>query len=657
MIRRVGLIFGIMCTHLSAVWAQPIQQELPEQIIQSEVVLLSDNKGLAHVKNIQRTDIQMIQPEDLGDVLQRLAGISLKNYGGLGGMKTISVRGLSGSHSAIVLDGFSVQNTQAGQVDLSNLQVENVESIQLIQAGSNSIVLPVSAALMGNSIYIRTFEQTFGRDSVNARFSGKVGSFGLIDSYAAAKLTKEKYFFSVYGKYRQANGRYAYEIDNGDFPIVGQRMNNQLQEISTGIGFGFRFRNASLLSANYHFSQSDKGLPGAVIFYSPIGDQQLFQDGHQANFSYRRHKNDWSLNVYGSLRLDRMHYLDSSYLNAQGYLSQWYFQQQIQQGVTIRKIVGKHSFSFGVEQNYQYLQAETVFEGDPKRIHLKSLLNWQYKVGRKSSWLIFTQMGAEWLKNEVNLVQNQRSALSGIVSFRSNGKKRWLGLPEVTVKRSFRMPSFNELYYNQVGNIHLRPEIANQLTIGSLWEKEYKQLAFQWSVQGFYNLVEDKIVATPTKNTFIWSMQNVGMATIYGTEATLLTSYSFGKWKTSLTVNYTFQRALDHTDETSPTFGHQLPYLPVHTGNARWLIERKQTGISIQTLVQSERFALAQNTNSSRVAGFSLWDAQVFHTFTWKKQTVRLSVMVKNGFNTSYAYVRYFVMPGRNYLISLQYAL
>ncbi len=420
---------------------------------------------------------------------------------------------------------------------------------------------------------------------------------------------------------------------------------------------GVRFRNSRLFLVNYHFSQSDKGLPGAVIFYSPIGDQHLFQDAHQANFSYRWHKKDWSINTYASIRLDRMHYLDSSYLNAQGYLSQWYFQQQIQQGINMRRIVGKHTFSFGIEQNYQYLQAENVFEGDPKRIHLKSLMNWQYKLGRKSNWIIFTQLGGEWLKNEVNLVQNHRSALSGIVSFRANGKKRWLGLPEISLKRSFRMPSFNELYYNQVGNIHLRPEIANQLNFGSLWEKVFKQLSFQWSVQGFYNLVEDKIVAIPTKNTFIWSMQNVGMATIYGSEATFLTSFSFGKWKTSLNLNYTFQRALDHTEKSSPTFGHQLPYLPVHTGNARWMIERKQTGFSIQTLVQSERFALAQNTSSNRVAGFSLWDAQVFHTLTWKKQSVRLSFMVKNGFDTSYAYVRYYVMPGRNYLFSLQYAL
>ena len=54
----------------------------------------------------------------LSDVLKRLSGVFIKDYGGVGGIKTVSVRSLGANHTAIAYDGFLVSDYQTGQLIL-----------------------------------------------------------------------------------------------------------------------------------------------------------------------------------------------------------------------------------------------------------------------------------------------------------------------------------------------------------------------------------------------------------------------------------------------------------------------------------------------------------------------------------------------------------
>jgi len=65
---------------------------------------------------------------------------------------------------------------------------------------------------------------------------------------------------------------------------------------------------------------------------------------------------------------------------------------------------------------------------------------------------------------------------------------------------------------------------------------------------------------------------------------------------------------------------------------------------------------LNENNSANEVAGFVLSDVSVFTSVKLKKNDLRIQFSCKNVFNSSYAIVRYYVMPGRNYLISFNYA-
>lgn len=67
-------------------------------------------------------------------------------------------------------------------------------------------------------------------------------------------------------------------------------------------------------------------------------------------------------------------------------------------------------------------------------------------------------------------------------------------------KKSFRMPTFNDLYYADMGNSKLNPESALQYDLGFVLNKDWKQGIvdhFRLQVDGYYNTVYDKIVAYP----------------------------------------------------------------------------------------------------------------------------------------------------------------
>ncbi len=633
----------------------------------------NSSTGNPTVQKLDKQQIQILQPEDAGQLLQKFAGVSLKSYGGLGGMKTISVRGIGGSHTGIVLDGFLIQNNQTGQIDLSSIQTENIESISLSMGGTDGFLLPVSAYLGGSTLSIQTFENRFAAEKVQVRAALKGGSFGQVDSYLSLKYNRKKCFFSIFGKYRQADGVYPFSFENGTQLYSGNRFNNDLKEGFGGLSLGFRLGKRSIVKLNYQFNQADKGLPGAVILYNALADQRLTNESHQLNADYRFIGNGFGIRTYVSARYEELKYVDSAFLNISGFIDNRYFNTSVQHGISFQTeakrdtgIVeieaskpksGKLTFFGGIEQNYSELHSSVNGFAQPQRYHLKSVL------GTEKKWrgiLAMIQLGGQAVfdKRMDSGVAKSKYIFTPYALVQARKPFYFLGTPVFWVKRTFRMPTFNELYYNQLGNTALKPEIANQVNLGTSYSLNIKNNLFKLNADVYYNLVENKIVSIPTKNLFIWSMQNVGHAQIIGTDVQFSHSRAYNQtWLLSTRVTYTFQQVQDLSDKSSPTYGDQLPYLPKHTGNADFTVTYKKTGLNISALITSERYALNENISANRIGGFYVFDVSAFHIFNFKNaQQLRLSVNVKNVLNQSYAFVRYYVMPGTNLLISLNYA-
>src|SRR5579863_7173170 len=168
--------------------------------------------------------------ENIAEAAKYFSGVLIKDYGGIGGLKTISVRSLGGLNTGLVYDGITIADAQTGQVDLSKFSTTFVSSLELDQANHEKILVP---ARVYSSASILSFN-SFAFNPIN--FSQKkwlaginAGSFGLWQPYAGLYLPISKSMIvSANAEATWANGNYPYYVNNGMFSQKAYRTNSDI---------------------------------------------------------------------------------------------------------------------------------------------------------------------------------------------------------------------------------------------------------------------------------------------------------------------------------------------------------------------------------------------------------------------------------------------
>lgn len=129
--------------------------------------------------------LQNLSTTSVADALKYFSGVQIKDYGGLGGLKTINVRSLGSQHVGVYLDGIRINNAQNGQIDLGRYSLSNMESVSLYNANRNERLQSASEYASAATVYMQTkrpTETTYTLEYGN-------GSFGLnkLKGYFALK--------------------------------------------------------------------------------------------------------------------------------------------------------------------------------------------------------------------------------------------------------------------------------------------------------------------------------------------------------------------------------------------------------------------------------------------------------------------------------------
>src|SRR5437588_7435683 len=86
---------------------------------------------LAPSQQISAADFEHYSAFNVADAIRNFSGVNIKDYGGIGGLKTVSVRGLGANHTAVLYDDVQLNDAENGQVDLSKFNLNNVQQITL----------------------------------------------------------------------------------------------------------------------------------------------------------------------------------------------------------------------------------------------------------------------------------------------------------------------------------------------------------------------------------------------------------------------------------------------------------------------------------------------------------------------------------------------
>ena len=163
---------------------------------------------------------------DISDAIHRLPGLIIRDYGGAGGMKTVSARGLGASHTSIIYDGLPVSDLQNGAVDISRFTIDNISGIELVVGDNNDIFVPVRVASAPASLSINALSIL---KEAPMSFTGKLkfGSFGYVSpSLEFTKKIEKNLAIGVSGDFIHVKNNYPFKIKYGKETTVEHRENN-----------------------------------------------------------------------------------------------------------------------------------------------------------------------------------------------------------------------------------------------------------------------------------------------------------------------------------------------------------------------------------------------------------------------------------------------
>lgn len=583
--------------------------------------------------------LRSLSATSVADALKYFSGVQIKDYGGLGGLKTVNVRSLGSQHVGVYLDGIRITNAQNGQIDLGRYSLSNMESVSLYNANRNERLQSASEYASAATVYMQTKRPT----QTTYMMEYGCGSFGLnkLKGYFALKN-----LLFVDAEYQHSDGDYAFRFRSEQEDTVGTRHNSDITF--------YRLEAAGFykgLSTHVYYYNSERGLPGPVI--RRLSDQWDSTDRQwDENFfiqsSYKHSWEHFGLKTNLKYSYDYLHYLQDPRTNAATmYCNNHYTQQDLYGSVAAAWNTRYVSLTASTDLRWSDLNADVYKFAYVYRLDSKSLLSAiaSYRGFEANIALLYTHIS-----------DHTRGAASPLSRLTPMFLASWHGGP-LTVrafhKRIFRAPTLNDLYYTLVGNAQLRPEYTSQWDLGV----DYKDRHLHLAVDLYTSRIEDKIVAIPMKCQFRWSMVNFGLVRSLGISTTAGYDRTWGKLVLSANANYTCQRDRDFSSPSDPEYKNTIPYSPLHS--ASLIISLGYDGWSACTswLYTGDRFALISNNKEDMLGAWQTVDLKLSKTFTVSRHSLQTTIECNNLTDSRHEVVKRYPMPGRNWKLTLQWRM
>lgn len=673
------VIFAVICCLFLATTLFAQQQKvdtthiysIPEIQI-SDVYQTREVRSSSPLQILSKDALKNLHALQVSDAVKHFAGVTVKDYGGIGGLKTVSIRSLGAQHTAIGYDGIALTDCQTGQIDIGRFSLDNVDQLSLSNGQSDNIFQPARFFASAGILNIQTLTPRFEegkRTNVSASF--KTGSWGLVNpSLLLEQQLNRKWTVTANGEWMSSDGQYPYTLHygnaEGDLTSREKRKNTDIQTLRAEAGLYGNFSDKEQWRLKAYYFQSSRGLPNATTFYYDFSTQHLWDKNTFIQSQYKKEfSKQWVFQTSAKWNWNYQRYLDPDSKNSSGKTENSYYQQEYYLSASVLyRLLSNLSFSLSTDGSINTMNADLKNFVHPTRYSWLTAFAGKYM----NDWLTLSASALATVINED--VEKGGSAgnhrkLTPYVSASFKPLQNEELRIRLFYKDIFRLPSFNDLYYEEVGNSKLKPENARQYNVGVTYSKNVCSFLpyLSATIDGYYNKITDKIIAYPTKNLAVWSMRNLGSVEIKGIDATA--SIALQPWENiriNLSGNYTYQRALDVTNsdldsEEGRTYRHQIAYTPRVSGSGQAGIETPWINLSYSFLFSGKRYQQGENIAENRLDSYSDHSISASRSFKIMKTNTSVSVEVLNIADKNYEIIRNFPMPGRSVraTISIRY--
>lgn len=628
-----------------------------------EVVVTARNTGddVIPAQVLSGDELHRLNSNSVADALRYFSGVQVKDYGGVGGIKTVNIRSMGTNHTGVVYDGVELGNAQNGQIDLGQFSLDNIEALSIYNGQKSEILQPAKDFGSAGTIYMKTRTPVFEEgETYHVRATLRTGSFDLLNPSVLAELRLGKRVNASFSaewvnssgkykfRYRRVNpaGELAYDTtavrENGDINATRLELNLH-GNLDTG-SWTFKVYNYN----------SERGVPGAIVNNvwrrgERIWDTNSFAQGRYTgyfgrfttlnNIKYAFYRTHYVNNDDKQVKIDNLYRQKEIYLSsANEYAINNFWRVSASYDLMWNTLDADVYGFVAPDRISQYLSAATALDLNRFRMQASVL----------GSFIHDRIKGQE--------APSDKHVFSPAIFMNGYPLRNKEFSIRAFFKKSFRMPTFNDLYYADMGNSKLSPERVAQYNVGLLYDHTSFSFisAARVSVDAYYNRVKDKIVAYPKGQQFRWTMLNLGLVDIRGVDVTgLLTINPYADLYLTLRGQYTFQRAIDITNPADNYYRDQIPYIPRHSGaviaNAQW----RGWSLNYSWIYVGERYNQQENIRYNYTQPWYTSDLSLSKDFRFGKVKLRGMVEVNNLLSQDYDVILNYPMPKRNYRITL----
>jgi len=301
------------------------------------------------VQRIDRDRMLRLGLHTIPDALRHMAGITLRDYGGAGGMKTVSVRGIGARHTAVVYDGIALSDCQTGEIDLSRYSLDQLSTVALVIGDNDDIFQPARNQAAAATLYLETDNRPTSqslpwregsdnrptplplpvregsdysqgvkgvqevqeemhitplphREGLGGGSSLSLGSFGLVNPSlrlstppygggdrggASPSGGRARVGASLFADFFHADNDYPFTLHNVSLTTRERRTNSRMNSGRAELNFNWQPNIHNTLSAKAYYYNNHRRLPGIVHYYTNENHERLVDQNAFAQLRFR----------------------------------------------------------------------------------------------------------------------------------------------------------------------------------------------------------------------------------------------------------------------------------------------------------------------------------------------------------------------------------
>ncbi len=583
-------------------------------------------------ETLDSTLLNRYSTSNLADLLANESQVFIKSYG-LGSLATTSFRGAGASHTAVLWNGFNLQSSMNGMLDLALVPANFLNDVKLQYGGAGALW---GSGAVGGTIHLNNSNQFDKGISISATTS--FGSFSDKQQQVSFEISKNRYVSTIQ--------LFNHDAKN-DFPFINTAQYNKPEQNQSNAElkqYGFLQENYFQITANqklntrFWYQYNDRNIPPSLT--------QNINVANQKDKTYRA-TTEWQRNSEKLILIARFAYFDEGLKFKDSLINE---NSKSRSKTAIAEAESRFSISkfdlinIGINNTYGEAEAADYLKNPSEN---RTALFGSYKIhSKKNTWNAVVSARQEFIKNkEIPLTSSVGIEGEFLKCFLIKGN----------VSKHYRLATFNDLYWIGIGakgNPDLKPESGWAEEISLINKVHYKKIVWELSATVFNRIINNWIIWLPDQyNT--WSPDNVLQVWSRGVEYKLNVNYSVREFKIQLSGLYNY---ILSTNEKSTTvadiaIGRQLIYTPVQNGQGSFSFSYRGTSISYTQVYTGYRYTSSDNRHY--LNPYTVGNINIAQQVRLNKTKIKMFAQLNNVGQETYQVVAYRAMP----LFSCQFGL